>query len=129
MKKFKVLVVDDDCTLTYLLRQRLEYEYFKVECANSAAAGYLVYLGFRPDLVITDINMGEGNGLDLIKHIRTHDPKVRIIYMTGDLSLYGAELETERDVFHAIVLEKPFTGRKLLDSISVQANGGHQIAA
>lgn len=129
MKKFKVLVVDDDCTLTYLLRERLEYEDFKVECANSAAEGYLIYLGFRPDLVITDINMGEENGLDLIKHIRTHDPKVRIIYMTGDLSRYDAELEKERDVFQASVLEKPFSGRKLLESISIQANGGRQIAA
>lgn len=129
MKKFKVLVVDDDYTLTYLLRQRLEYEDFEVESANSAAEGYLIYLGFRPDLVITDINMGEENGLELVKHIRSSDPKVRTIYMTGDLSRYGSALETERDVFHASVLEKPFSGHKLLESISAQANGGHQIAA
>jgi DNA-binding NtrC family response regulator len=129
MRKCKVLVVDDDYNLAYLLRQRLEYENFEVESANSAAQGYLIYLAFRPDLVITDLSMGEENGLDLVKRIRNHDPKVGTIYMTGDLSRHRFELETEREVNHAGVLEKPFSGRKLLESISTQAHGRSQIAA
>ena len=129
MEKFKVLIVDDDNNLAYLLRERLEYEDFEVESASSAAEGYLMYLMFRPDLVVTDISMGEENGLDLVKRIRNHDPKVGTIYMTGDLSRYWSELETEREVNHASILEKPFSGRKLLESITAQTHGRSQIAA
>lgn len=129
MKKYRVLVVDDDSNLTYLLRQRLENEDIEVESANSVAEGYLTYLVFRPDLVLTDITMGEENGLELMRRIRRHNPGVGTIYMTGDLSRYGTELETEREVNHASVLEKPFSRRKLLESISAQTNGGRQIAA
>jgi DNA-binding response OmpR family regulator len=129
MKKFKILIVDDDFNLAYLLRQRLEHEDFEVETANSVAEAYLLYLAFRPDLVLTDITMGEENGLDLMRHVRLHNPTVATIYMTGDLIHYWSELETEREVNHAGVLEKPFSGRKLLESISAQAQGRSQIAA
>jgi DNA-binding response OmpR family regulator len=129
MGKFKVLVVDDDYNLAYLLRQRLEHEDFQVESANSVGEAYLLYLAFRPDLVLTDITMGAENGLDLMRRVRLHNPRVGTIYMTGDLSHCGSELEAEREVNHASILEKPFSGRKLLESISAQAHGRSQIAA
>jgi len=129
MKKYKILVVDDDSNLAYMLRQRLESENFEVESANSVAEGYLLYVAFRPDLVLTDITMGKENGLDLMRRIRRHNPRVGTIYMTGDLSGYRSELETEHEINHATVLEKPFNGRKLLELISAQVNGGRQIAA
>ena len=39
MGKFKILVVDDDVNLAFLLQQRLESEGFEVENANSVTAG------------------------------------------------------------------------------------------
>jgi DNA-binding response OmpR family regulator len=128
MKRVKVMVVDDDDNLAFLLRQRLEKEDFDVASASSAAEGYLIYLAFRPDLVVTDIVMGEENGLDLIKRIRNHDPKVGTIYMTADQGPYQSELERERKVNHVCVLEKPFGGDKLLASIAAQVHGGSEFA-
>lgn len=129
MEKFKILVVDDDVNLAFLLQQRLESEGFEVENANSVTAGYLTYRSFKPDLVLTDISMGDESGFDLMHRIRKDAPRIKTIYMTGDLSRHLSALEQERNQHHAMFLSKPFSERNLLDSISARVQGRDQIAA
>ncbi|HMF47920.1 MAG TPA: response regulator [Candidatus Saccharimonadales bacterium] len=129
MGKFKILVVDDDVNLAFLLQQRLESEGFEVENANSVTAGYLTYRSFKPDLVLTDISMGDESGFDLMHRIRNDTPRIKTIYMTGDLSRHLSALEQERNQHHAMFLSKPFNERNLLDSISAGVQGRDQIAA
>jgi DNA-binding NtrC family response regulator len=129
MGKFKILVVDDDVNLAFLLQQRLESEGFEVENANSVTAGYLTYRSFKPDLVLTDISMGDESGFDLMHRIRNDAPRIKTIYMTGDLNRHLSALEQERNQHHAMFLSKPFSERNLLDSISARVQGRDQIAA
>jgi len=129
MGKFKILVVDDDVNLAFLLQQRLESEGFEVENANSVTAGYSTYRSFKPDLVLTDISMGDESGFDLMHRIRNDAPGIKTIYMTGDLSRHLSALEQERNQHHAMFLSKPFSERNLLDSISARFQGRDQIAA
>jgi DNA-binding NtrC family response regulator len=129
MGKFKILIVDDDVNLAFLLQQRLESEGFEVENANSVTAGYLTYRSFKPDLVLTDISMGDESGFDLMHRIRNDAPRIKTIYMTGDLSRHLSALEQERNQHHAMFLSKPFSERNLLDSISARVQGRDQIAA
>ena len=129
MGKFKILVVDDDVNLAFLLQQRLESEGFEVENANSVTSGYLTYRSFKPDLVLTDISMGEESGFDLMHRIRKDAPRIKTIYMTGDLSRHLSVLEQERNQHHAMFLSKPFSERNLLESISARVQGRDQIAA
>ncbi len=129
MKKFKILVVDDDVNLAFLLQQRLESEGFEVENANSVTSGYLTYQSFKPDLVLTDISMGEESGFDLMHRIRKDAPRIKTIYMTGDLSRHLSVLEQERNQHHVMFLSKPFSERNLLESISARVQGRDQIAA
>jgi DNA-binding NtrC family response regulator len=129
MGKFKILVVDDDVNLAFLLQQRLESEGFEVENANSVTAGYLTYRSFKPDLVLTDISMGDESGFDLMHRIRNDAPRIKTIYMTGDLNRHLSALEQERNQHHAMFLSKPFSQRNLLDSISARVQGRDQIAA
>ena len=129
MGKLKILVVDDDVNLAFLLQQRLESEGFEVENANSVTAAYLTYRSFKPDLVLTDISMGDESGFDLMHRIRNDAPRIKTIYMTGDLSRHLSALEQERNQHHAMFLSKPFSERNLLDSISARVQGRDQIAA
>jgi DNA-binding response OmpR family regulator len=129
MNKYKILLVDDDRNLSYLLRMRLENENFEVASAHSATEGYLMFLAFKPDLVLTDISMGDENGLDLMREIRRLDPSVGTIYMTADPSRYRSELKAERELNRALILEKPVSGRKLVQCVCAQVNSVRPIAA
>ncbi|MGZ3524419.1 MAG: response regulator [Thermodesulfobacteriota bacterium] len=110
----KVLVVDDNQDLAFLLKWMLESEGYEVRSAQSGQDGYSTYLLFSPDLVLTDIQMPDKNGLELIKEIRCHNPAVRTIYMSGDLSQYWSPLEEEKEKYHVGVLEKPFSKEELI---------------
>jgi CheY-like chemotaxis protein len=123
MKLFKVLVVDDDDNLSFLIGERLGNEGYEVRSAESVAAGYLTYLRFRPDLVLTDISMGEETGIELVERIRIHEPEIATIYMTGDPDRYRSELKVENTVHHTRVLRKPFSENNLLDLIAAHAHG------
>ncbi|MGH7872025.1 MAG: response regulator [Candidatus Binatia bacterium] len=129
MAKFKILVVDDDVNLSFLLQQRLESEGYEARSENSVPAGYLTSQSFKPDLVLTDINMGDQTGFDLMRRIRNHNPRIKTIYMTGDPIRYRSVLEQEHKQHHAMCLSKPFSEHKLLESISAAHAGRDQIAA
>lgn len=79
-----------------VLQMMLEHEGHDVRSARDGTDGYLTYLLFQPDIVITDIQMPRENGLELMKHIRIHNPGVRTIYMSGDLEQYCSPLEEEK---------------------------------
>jgi CheY-like chemotaxis protein len=53
----RVLIVDDNQTVTAAVQLMLELEGYEVRSAVNGPDGYLTYLQFRPDLVITDIQM------------------------------------------------------------------------
>jgi CheY-like chemotaxis protein len=117
-RKMKILIVDDNQDLAFLIKWMLEDEGYEVRSAQNGSDGYSAYLLFNPDLVLTDIQMPEKNGLELIREIRTHNPSVRTIYMSGDLGLYGPPLEEEKEKYHVGVLEKPFSKNELISLVS-----------
>ncbi len=66
-----ILLVDDSATMLMSVKTNLEMNVFKVE---TAADGLLAYNklkgGFKPDLIITDVNMPNMGGLELIKNVK-----------------------------------------------------------
>ncbi len=129
MKTFKILVVDDDENLAFVIQQRLESEGYEVRRAHGCEEGYLTSLCFRPDLVVTDITMDGENGLELMKHVRKEEPNVRTIYMSGDLSHHRPELEKERKAYQISFLEKPFAGPDLMRLVYEHERGCGRRAA
>ena len=114
----KVLIVDDDQAIAFVVQFILEDEGHEVRLALSGPEGYLTYLQFRPDLVITDIHMPGQNGLELINDIRAHDPLVKTIYMSGDLNRFYPLLKEERTKYPINLLEKPFSRKELIGQVS-----------
>jgi CheY-like chemotaxis protein len=114
----KILIVDDNQELAYLIKWMLEDEGFEVRSAKDGEDGYSAYLLFNPDVVLTDIQMPEKNGLELMGYIRCLNPTVKTIYMSGDLARYSLPLEEERRKYHVGVLEKPFSRHELMSLIS-----------
>ena len=66
-----LLIVDDSLTMTMSLKSTLEMNGFAVQSApDGVQALAKLKGGFKPDLVITDINMPNMGGLELIKNIK-----------------------------------------------------------
>jgi DNA-binding NtrC family response regulator len=114
----KVLIVDDDQTVASVVQLMLEFEGYESRLALNGPEGYLIYLQFLPDLVITDIRMPGENGLEMINHIREHDPLVKTIYISGDLNQFYLVLKEERTKYPITFLEKPFSRKELIGQIS-----------
>jgi len=66
-----ILIVDDSATMLMSVRNNLEIAGFTVESAEDGVKALTKLKGgLKPDLVITDINMPNMNGLELIMNIR-----------------------------------------------------------
>jgi two-component system chemotaxis response regulator CheY len=66
-----ILIVDDSLTMMMSLKNQLEIAGFKVETAEDGVKALSkINAGAKPDLIITDINMPNMGGMDLIKNLR-----------------------------------------------------------
>ena len=114
----KVLVVDDNRVLAHSIQEILEDEGMEVMAANDGKEGYTAYLLFQPYLVITDIQMPGTNGLEMMAHIRAHNPTVKTIYMSGNINSFRSSIEGEKGRYPVSVFEKPFSLESLMMLVS-----------
>ena len=105
----KILIVDDNHLLAATIQELLEDDGLEVMSAKDGVDGYSAYLLFKPDIVNTDIQMPRKNGLEMMEHIRIHEPMIRTIYMSGDIDPYRLFLKEEKKRYPVIFLEKPFS--------------------
>ena len=106
----KVLIVDDDEALTDLIKEMIDrMGIFRVKTAANGEEGYEVFFHFKPDIILTDIQMPVKNGLEMVRDIRNHDPGIKTIYMTGNMRLFRTRLEEEKTKYKASLIEKPFS--------------------
>ena len=67
-----ILIVDDSATMLMSVKSNLEMNGFKVETASDGVQALAkLKTGVKPDLIITDINMPNMGGLELIQNVRS----------------------------------------------------------
>jgi len=81
--KLSILVVDDDENIRMVLRQSLEKEGYHVSTANSAEEALNTLQRSFFHVVITDIMMGEMNGVELLLQIKEINSLMQIYMMTS----------------------------------------------
>ena len=122
----KILIIDDNAEIVSVIQKFLEIEGYRVNTARDANDGYSAYFDFKPDLVITDIQMPGRNGFELMEKIRMHHPKIKTIYMSAAIDQFQPLLKEEKERYQADFLAKPFAGKELLSLVS--KNIGQAIA-
>ena len=111
MSAATILIADDDRAIRTVLRQALGREGHEVRTTGTAAGLWRWIEAGEGDLVITDVVMPDGDGLDLIPRIRKLRPNLRVIVMSAQNTLLTALKATERGAFE--YLPKPFDLREL----------------
>lgn len=101
-----ILVVDDEETIRYCLKEALEAEGHKVYTSEDGGNSLRLTKELIPDLVILDLKMPGMNGLDLLREIKQHDQNILVILLTGHASVDSAVSAMKAGAFD--YLEKPF---------------------
>ena len=112
----QILVADDDRAIRTVLSQALARDGHNVRATGTAAQLWQWVEDGQGDLVITDVVMPDGSGLDLLPRIRKQRPGLRIIVMSAQNTLLTAVKATERGAFD--YLPKPFDLRELISLVN-----------
>ncbi len=86
----KVLLIDDDLNLGKVLSYQLEKNNFEVATARNGKEGLALFSKSIFDIVITDIQMPDISGIDVLRQIRKENEKVIIIIITAHGSVENA---------------------------------------
>jgi len=78
-----ILVVDDDPAVRLSIRELLQRGGFAVSEADSCAAGLAAFRSQRPDIVLVEHRLPDGDGVHLIGQLRASDPDVPCIVLSG----------------------------------------------
>jgi DNA-binding NtrC family response regulator len=102
----RILIVDDEDSLLLTLVANLELEGFEVVGAGNASCALELLRRETFDLVLTDIRMPGMNGVDLFRTIRSQNPDMPVILMTG----FAVESLVDEAILEGAfaVLPKPF---------------------
>jgi two-component system, OmpR family, response regulator RegX3 len=110
-KKRRILLVEDEESITAPLSDALSREGFDTSVAGSASAALELAKQVRPDLVLLDVMLPDGSGFDVARELR-RDSRVPIIMLTarGEEADRVAGLELGADDY----VVKPFSARELV---------------
>ena len=113
----KVLVLDDEEDLTFLLRSVLEFNHFNVTVANDPLKALKLLEQEAYDLFITDYRMDGLNGMEVIGRLRNFPiaEKMKIIMLTF-MDLADDEVKS-LSKYNALYLRKPFLPNELIQKI------------
>jgi two-component system, NtrC family, response regulator HydG len=126
------LIVDDEQSIQGLLKMFFEREGFVVDCASSIHEAEQFLIEKKHDLIIADIYLGNGTGIDLLRQIREYDNNVRVVLITGQPDVDSAAEGLRLGAFD--YLTKPLlphqiigiAQRALLNKRLVEENGRKQ---
>ncbi|WP_203821013.1 response regulator transcription factor [Paractinoplanes ferrugineus] len=109
---YRVLVVDDDPTVSDVVRRYLEQDGYGVRLARDGMQGLAAVRAERPDLVVLDLMMPGLSGLEVCRRLRADLPDLPIIMLTalGEESDRVLGLEVGADDY----VTKPFSPRELM---------------
>ena len=113
--KENILIVDDDINILELLQRHLQSLNYHIYKAVSVKQALYILKDTEIDLLITDIQMPEVDGLELIKYASEHYPKIPKLVITGFPSVDGALNVIKSGATD--YLTKPFTKEELKISV------------
>jgi len=101
----RILIIDDEETLCYFLKESLDEKGYQAVTAHTAEEGLEVVTRQQIDLVLLDLKLPDGNGLDVLYEIRKADSDLPVIVLTGHAAVESAVQAMKLGAYD--YLEKP----------------------
>ena len=116
----QILVIDDDDFVRQLVVDLLEKESYDVISTGSGTEGMNLFYEDPTDLVITDINMPDIEGTQVIQKLSKEYPKTKFIVISG----YGRGgaidyFDSVKSLGIKHVFQKPFDNRDFLNTVKL----------
>jgi two-component system, OmpR family, response regulator len=114
----KVLVVDDEENIRYLLQTSLTFHGFEVSSAETGREAVDQYRAIQPDIVLLDVMLPDFDGFEVLRRLRAEGPTCPVIFLTAR--------DTTADQVRGLTLggddyvAKPFSLEALVARIGVQ---------
>ena len=105
----KILVIDDEPSMRELLAIMLRKEGFEVLLADSRASAATVLAQGPVPMVITDVKLPDGDGIEILRHVKAAFPETIVIVMTAFGSTQTAVAALKLGAHDYLI--KPFTLR------------------
>ena len=90
MPAVDLLIVDDEASLRDFLTIVFEEEGWRVESAASLADGRAAVLKKEPDVVLCDLMLPDGSGIDYLREVKAQNPSIAFIMITAYTSTKSA---------------------------------------
>jgi DNA-binding response OmpR family regulator len=118
----RILVVEDEDSIASFVVKGLTSEGHSVQRAATAAEGIGLALAYEFDLILLDLLLPDGNGLDILKKVRAERPEVPVIVVSA-----LGEVDDKVDLLDAGAddyLVKPFAFAELAARVRAAARSG-----
>ncbi len=112
----KILIIDDEKDICFLLKKMLEPEKNEVLIGNSIADYHLLKNKFLADVIFLDNNLPDGSGIELIKQINQEFPSIKVIIISAFDGKVERELADKNGAYYFI--GKPFYKEIILDVLA-----------
>lgn len=83
LKNLSILCVEDDFGIRQSIVNTLKYYFKDVYEASNGKEAFELYEYYKPKIIITDIQMRDGDGIELVKRIRENDFETMLIMLTA----------------------------------------------
>lgn len=115
---FHILVVDDEETVTRVVKRTLEAAGYIVTTANTGNAALTVFESYTPDLILLDINMPGLNGYQTLELLKQRHDDIPVIMLTAvlDVTAIDKSLNLGADDY----IRKPFRSGELVARVKAR---------
>jgi len=114
----RILIIDDDASMRFLLKSLLESAGYEVHEAKDGRAGVELFAQRPAQIVIVDIFMPEKDGIETIGDIREKDASCKFLAISGGGEMKNMDMLRYAKMLGAHeILEKPFSRDELLSVI------------